>query len=74
MADKIQAKFEGYETSLFHHGLIKLLVLEELKILGRDDPDLCRNATEYKYNHKYKYATEITLHFINIKELKFAYR
>ena len=26
------------------------------------------------YNHKYKGATEITLHFINIKELKFAYR
>ena len=38
------------------------------------DPDLCRNATEYTYNHKYKYAVEISLHFINIKELKFAYR
>ena len=36
MADKVQAKSEGSETSLFHHGLIKLLVLDELKILGRD--------------------------------------
>ena len=34
--DKVQVKTEGDETSLFHHGLIKLLVLEELKILGRD--------------------------------------
>ena len=38
------------------------------------DPDLCRNVTKYAYNHKYKYAVEITLHFINIKELKFVYR
>ena len=38
------------------------------------DPDLCRNATEYTYNHKYKDAAEITLYFINIKELKFVYR
>ena len=38
------------------------------------DPDLCRNATEYTYNHKDKDAAEITLHFINIKELKFSYR
>ena len=38
------------------------------------DPDLCRNTTEYTYNLKYKYATEITLHFINIKELKFSYK
>ena len=36
MANKVQAKSEGNETSLFHHGLIKLLVLEELKRLGRD--------------------------------------
>ena len=33
-----------------------------------------QNATEYTYNHKYKDATEITLYFINIKVLKFAYR
>ena len=32
------------------------------------------NAIEYIYNHKYKDAVEITLHFINIKELKFSYR
>jgi hypothetical protein len=38
------------------------------------DPDLCRKATEYTNNHEYKDATEITLHFINIKELKFVYR
>ena len=37
-------------------------------------PDLWRNATKYTCNHKYKDAVEITLHFINIKELKFAYR
>ena len=36
MLDKVQVKTEGNETSLFHHGLIKLLVLEDLKILGRD--------------------------------------
>ena len=36
MSDKVQVKIEGNETSLFHHGLIKLLVLEELKRLGRD--------------------------------------
>ena len=29
------------------------------------DMDLCRNATEYTNNHRKKYATEITLHFIN---------
>jgi hypothetical protein len=38
------------------------------------DPNLCRNATEYINNHEYKYAAEITLHFISIKELKFVYR
>ena len=36
ISDKVQVKSEVNETSLFHHGLIKLLVLEELKILGRD--------------------------------------
>lgn len=38
------------------------------------DPDLNRNAKNYRYNHKYKDAVEITLHFINIKELKYAYK
>ena len=33
MSDKVQIKIEGNETSLFHHGLIKLLVLEELRRL-----------------------------------------
>ena len=36
MSDKVQAKSEGNEISIFHHGLIKLLVLEELKRLGSD--------------------------------------
>ena len=36
MSDKVQIKIEGNETSLFHHGLINLLVLEELKRLDRD--------------------------------------
>ena len=30
MSNKVQAKSDGCETSLFHHGLIKLLVLNEL--------------------------------------------
>ena len=30
MVDKVQEKSEGCETSLFHYGLIKLLVLNEL--------------------------------------------
>jgi hypothetical protein len=40
----------------------------------QDDLDLCRNATKYTNNHEYKDAVEITLHFINIKELEFVYR
>ena len=36
MSEKDQVKTKGNETSLFHHSLIKLLVLEELKILDRD--------------------------------------
>ena len=36
MSDKVQIKKKGNETSLFHHGLINLLVLEELKRLDRD--------------------------------------
>ena len=36
MSDKVQIKTKGNETSLFHHGLIKLLVLEELRRLDRD--------------------------------------
>ena len=36
MLDKVQARPESSETSIFHHGLIKLLVLEELKKLNRD--------------------------------------
>ena len=35
--------------------------------------DLCRNATEYTNNHKNKDVVEITLHFINIEELKRVY-
>ena len=36
MSNKVQAKAQGSETSVFHHGLIKLLVLEEFKKLNRD--------------------------------------
>ena len=32
-----------------------------------DDPDLNRNTKNYRYNHKYRDATEIILHFINVK-------
>ena len=38
------------------------------------DPDLCRNTTKYTNNHKNKDAVEITLHSINIKELKLVYK
>lgn len=36
MCDKIQLKKDGCETSIFHHGLIKLLVLDSLDKIGRD--------------------------------------
>ena len=36
MADKVQEKSEGCETSLFHHGLINLFILNELQKIGRD--------------------------------------
>ena len=36
MSDKFQARPESSETSIFHHGLTKILVLEELKKLNRD--------------------------------------
>ena len=36
MSDKVQARAERSETSIFHHGLIKLLVLEELKKFNID--------------------------------------
>ena len=31
------------------------------------DPDLNRNARNYRDNHKYRDAREIILHFINVK-------
>ena len=37
------------------------------------DPELFRNRTKYRYTHKHKDVVEIKLHFINIKELKYAY-
>jgi len=41
---------------------------EKDKGIGRKgDSDLKRNTTNYKYNHKQKYATEIIIHFINVK-------
>lgn len=36
MCDKVQLRKEDCETSLFHHGLIKLLVLDGLQKIGRD--------------------------------------
>ena len=41
-------------------------------VLG--DPDLCRNATKYRNNHKHRNIVEIRLHFINIKSQKYAYK
>ena len=36
MADKVQGRPKRNETSIFHHGLMQLLVLEELSKLNRD--------------------------------------
>lgn len=36
MCDKVQLRKETCETSLFHHGLVKLMVLHELQKIGRD--------------------------------------
>ena len=36
MCDKVQVRKEACETSLFHHGLVKLMVLHELQRVGRD--------------------------------------
>lgn len=36
MADKVLLKSQGCETSLFHHGLIKLIVLHELKRINKE--------------------------------------
>ena len=36
MSDKVTARPKSSEPSMFHHVLIKLLVLEELKKLNRD--------------------------------------
>ena len=36
MCDKVQLRKEDCETSLFHHGLIKLLILDSLLKIGRD--------------------------------------
>jgi len=35
MSDKVQLKKEACETSLFHHGLVKLTVLHELQKVDR---------------------------------------
>ena len=36
MSDKVQMKVESCETSLFHHGLVKLIVVHELQKANRD--------------------------------------
>lgn len=38
------------------------------------DPNLNRNVKNYRYNHNYRNAAEITLPFINTKILKYAYK
>lgn len=38
MCDEVQLRKEACETSLFHHGLVKLIDLHELKRVGRDWP------------------------------------
>ena len=41
---------------------------------SKNDLKLNRNEKNYRYNHKYRDAAEITLHFINIIILKYAYK
>ena len=36
MCDKVQLRKDDCETSLFHHGLVKFLVLDGLQKIGRD--------------------------------------
>ena len=36
MADKVHMKAQACETSLFHHGLVKLIVLHELQKVKRE--------------------------------------
>ena len=36
MAEKAQMKTQACETSLFHHGLVKLIVLHELQKVKRE--------------------------------------
>ena len=36
MANKVQAKSDGFETSFFHHGLINLLFLNKIQKIRRD--------------------------------------
>ena len=36
ISNKVQIKTKGNETSLFHHGLINFLVIEELRTLDRE--------------------------------------
>ena len=36
MADKVQMKTQACETSLFHHGIVQLLVFHELYRVNRE--------------------------------------
>ena len=45
---------------------LKVIVLVGLSFRC-NDPDLNKNATNYKDNHKHKDATKIILNFINVK-------
>ena len=57
-----------------YHNHIDSKIFPHTKQENISGPDLCSNEKKYTYNHKYENAAEITLHFISIKELKFAYR
>ena len=46
----------------------------ELLTSSLPDPDLCKNATEYRNNHKHRNTVEIRLDFININSYKYAYK
>ena len=54
-------KFNGQNFSLWKMQMEDYLYQKDL------DPDLNRNATNYRDNHIHKDAAEIILHFINGK-------
>jgi len=53
----------------FHSFFQNYLCIEKITVFLEtiSDIDLCRNATNYRDNHKYRDAIEITLKLINVK-------